>query len=83
MTIHDMSALELELKELVADIIEIGPEEITKNADFVNDLGMDSMQALEILAAVEKQYSIQMPEEYLGKITTFSELFELTKESLR
>ena len=72
--------LEVRLRELVSEIVEVAPEEVTKEADFVDDLGMDSMQALEIMAAIEKQYSIQIPEDYLGKIMNLSSLVDLTNE---
>ena len=66
-----------ELKDLVAEIIEVDPENITNESDFVEDLGMDSMQALEIMAAVEKKYSIQIPEDYLGKVMNLSSLIQI------
>jgi len=75
----DIANLERDIKSLVAEIVECDLEDVTPNARFVEDLGMDSMQALEILAAVEKEYKIQLPEEYLGKISTLSELLKLTK----
>lgn len=51
----DAVTLENELKEIVAKIVEVDPEKITPEARFVEDLGMDSMMALEILAAIEKR----------------------------
>lgn len=68
------------IKEIISEIIETDVDKITPTADFVSDLGMDSMQALEIMAAVEKEFKIQIPEEYLEKISNFSNLLELTKE---
>ena len=46
--------LEKEMRSLVAEILEIDPEKITLDANFVEDLGMDSMMALEILAVSDK-----------------------------
>ena len=60
---------EQKIRDIVAEIIEVEPEEVTSEADFVNDLGMDSMQALEIMAAVEKQFNIRIPENELANIT--------------
>jgi len=71
---------EQEVKELIADIIEMDPNEIDPNAHLVEDLGMDSMMALEILAALEKRYKIKLPEEELPKITTVNRVIELTKK---
>jgi len=61
--------VENDIRALVAEILEIKPEDITPDAHFVKDLGMDSMMALEILASVEKKYRITIPEEALPKFT--------------
>ena len=60
--------------------MEIEPDRVTLEADFVEDLGMDSMQALEIMAAIEKKYSMQIPEDYLGKVVNLSNLLEIARE---
>ena len=78
----DDRTLETELREIIARITEIGPERIMLEARFVDDLGMDSMMALEILAAMEKKYKIQVPEEKLSQLTTLKETIKLTKSYL-
>ena len=72
--------LEKELRTLIAEIVELEEEKITPDASFVEDIGMDSMMALEILAAIEKKYSLKIPEEYLTKITSLKQVVEVTKE---
>lgn len=64
----DKKSLENELRALIAEIVEIEPEKITPEANFVEDLGMDSMMALEILVEIEKKYKIHVPEEKLVKL---------------
>lgn len=61
-----------ELKAMMAEIMETEPKEIKDDAQFVQDLGMDSMMALEILASLEKKYRIVIPEEELLKFTTLN-----------
>ena len=61
--------VEQDIRELVAEIRESEPQEIGIDAHFVKDLGMDSMMALELLAAVEKKYRIVIPEDALPKFT--------------
>ena len=75
--------VEQEVRSLIAEIIELDPSEITPDASLVEDLGMDSMMALEILAALEKKYKIKIPEEELPKITTLSRAIELTKKYVK
>lgn len=78
----DELSLENELRDIVSRIVEIEPEKVTLKANFVEDLGMDSMMALEILASMEKRFKIQIPEEKLGKIKNLSEVISLAKEYL-
>lgn len=61
--------VEQDIRELVAVILESEPQEIGTDAHFVKDLGMDSMMALELLAAVEKKYRIVISEDALPKFT--------------
>lgn len=75
--------VEQEVKELIADIIEMEPDKIDPNAHLVEDLGMDSMMALEILAALEKKYRIKLPEEELPRITTLNGTIELVKKYVK
>ena len=75
--------VEQEVRDLIADIIEMDPNEIDPNAHLVEDLGMDSMMALEILAALEKKYKIKLPEQELPKITTLNRATELVKKYVK
>ena len=78
----DDATLQNELREIIAKIVEIDPAKITPKAGFVEDLGMDSMMALEIMAAMEKKYKIQIPEDQLGKIRNLDEVVFMAKEYL-
>jgi len=74
--------LEQEIKALIAEIVEIDVDKITPDAKLVEDLGMDSMMALEILASVEKKYKIKIDEEYLTKLTTLKQIVEIARTIL-
>ncbi|RJR16626.1 MAG: acyl carrier protein [Nitrospiraceae bacterium] len=71
---------EEELRALVSEIIEIPPERLTLNADFIDDLNVDSLRAIEIVAAFEKKYRLVIPEEDIPKIRTLGKLIEYTKD---
>ena len=75
--------LEQDIRSLIADIIEMEPSQIAPDASLVEDLGMDSMMALEILAAMEKKYKIKIPEEDLPKITTLNRAIELARKYVK
>lgn len=78
----DKKNLENELRTLIAEIVEIEPDKITPAANFVEDLGMDSMMALEILASIEKKYKLRIPEENLLKVTDLNKTIEIVTKFL-
>lgn len=74
--------VEADIRALVAEILEEEPETIDGNANFIKDLGMDSMMALEILAGIEKKYRMVIPEEMLPKFTDLNTTVGLVKDLL-
>lgn len=71
---------ESEVKSLVAEILEVDPNDIPDEASFINDLGMDSLRALEILASLEKKFRIQIPPERLREMGSMKSVIAVTKE---
>ena len=70
-----MSAdLKEKLRAIVADVSEI--DDIPDATSFA-DLGIDSMMALEIVAEVERQYKISVPEEELKSLSNFESVYQL------
>ncbi len=78
----EKNILENDLKNIISEILEVEPGKITGEADFVEDLGLDSMMALEILASIEKKYKLRIPEENLAKITNLNKVMELVDRFL-
>lgn len=72
--------VESEIRELVAEILEMESDQVPEDASFVNDMGMDSLRALEILASLEKKYSIQIPPERLRDMGSLKNVIRVTKE---
>ena len=79
----DKAKLESEIKAMIAEIAEVEEEEIKGELSFVEDLGFDSMMALEILAKLEKQYKIKIPEEELTKLANLNQTIELVQRHLK
>jgi len=76
-----MSSLyEEELRKMVSDIIEVSPEQLTLKADFIDDLKVDSLKAIEIVAAFEKKFRIVIPEADIPKIRNLSKLIQYMKD---
>jgi acyl carrier protein len=74
-----MSQLKEELRALIAEIAE--KDEIPDDAHF-KDLGIDSMMGVEIVAAIERQYQIKIPDGELQEISTLNKSYELVLAKL-
>ena len=77
-----MEDLERQVKDIVAKVTEAELEEITPDADFINDIGVDSLKAIEITGAIEKAFKISVPEDQIRNIRTLSQAVALTKQLL-
>jgi acyl carrier protein len=51
-----------ELRRLVAEVLELEPEEVTDTGDFMDEYEADSLRAIEILARIDKQYKVEIPQ---------------------
>ena len=70
---------EEEIREMVSEILDVPVEKLTVDVNFFKDLNVDSLKAIEIVAAFEKKYRIIVPEEEIPKITNIRKLVEYTK----
>ena len=71
-----------EVRRLVAEITERTPEEVSDTALFMEDLGIDSLMAIEMLVAVDKKYRIQIPEEEFGKIKNVNDAVAIVERHI-
>ena len=67
------------LKELIANVLNVDPNEITEETTFVEDLGADSLDVFQIVMDLEDAFQIQIPQEEVEKITTVGRAAELIK----
>jgi len=74
--------LEKEMKQLIADISGRRIEELKLDASFLEDLGIDSIKAIEITVAIEKKYKIRIKDEQVPQITTIAKAIEVVREAL-
>jgi acyl carrier protein len=75
-----MENLKEELKGIIAEVIE--EEDFNETDDFIKDLGVDSMMALEIIAQVEKKYRVTIKEEEMTRISSLEQVYELVVQLL-
>ena len=72
--------VENDIRTIVAEVLEMNGEDIPEDASFIEDLGMDSLRALEILAKLEQKYKIQIPPERLPDMGSLKDCIAVTKE---
>jgi len=68
-----------EVRRLVAEITEREPDEVSDTALFQEELGIDSLMAIEMLVAVDKKYRIQIPEEEFATIKNVDDAVALVQ----
>ena len=67
------------LKKVIADVLNVDPEEITMESTFVDDLGADSLDVFQIIMGLEEEFDIEVPDEEAEKITTVGAVVEYIK----
>jgi acyl carrier protein len=63
-------AIEERVKEIIVDQLGVDPGEVTDEAHFIEDLGADSLDTVELVMAFEDEFKIEIPDEDAEKITT-------------
>ena len=78
----DASAIRDKVKEIIANVSSIDPQEIGDKASFVDDLQLDSLSLLEIGVDVDYEFKLGVPEERLQELRTVQDTVELVQERL-
>jgi acyl carrier protein len=68
-----MSTIEARVKKIVVEQLGVKDEEVTNDASFVDDLGADSLDTVELVMALEEEFETEIPDEDAEKITTIQE----------
>ncbi|HPC96853.1 MAG TPA: acyl carrier protein [Sedimentisphaerales bacterium] len=77
-----MSDVERRVKEVVARTLKIDPGRITDKSRFVEDLGAESIQSVELVAAFEEEFDIEMDEEEALEVKTVGKAVEFIQKYL-
>ncbi len=70
------------LKKVIAEVLNVDPDEITMETTFMDDLGADSLDVFQIIMGIEEEFDIEIPAEKAEKISTVEEAVELIKSAL-
>ena len=67
------------VKEIVVEQLGVEEDEVTMESSFIDDLGADSLDIVELIMALEEEFDIEVPDEEAEKITTVGDVVEYIK----
>ena len=70
------------LQGIIAEVLNIEPEDVTMAATFVDDLGADSLDIFQIITGIEEEFDIEIPNEAAEQIVTVGDAVEQIKNAL-
>ena len=71
-----MSDIEARVKQIVVEQLGVSEEEVTSTASFVDDIGADSLDTVELVMALEEEFDCEIPDEDAEKITTVKQALD-------
>ena len=77
-----MSSVEERVKKIVAEQLGVNEEEVTNQASFVDDLGADSLDTVELVMALEEEFECEIPDDEAEKITTVQQAVDYIQKNL-
>ncbi|HEV8131923.1 MAG TPA: acyl carrier protein [Acidobacteriota bacterium] len=75
-----MASVEERVKSIIMDQLQVSEAEVTPTASFVDDLGADSLDTVELVMKFEEDFDIEIPDEDAEKITTVQDAVDYIKE---
>ncbi|EPR12828.1 acyl carrier protein [Ruminiclostridium papyrosolvens] len=69
------------VKKLIVEQLGVEEEDITMEASFIDDLGADSLDIVELIMALEEEFGLEIPDNEAEKITTVSDVVEYIKSN--
>jgi len=76
LTIGAIMALLDDIKEVVVEQLSVNPDEVKEDAKFVEDLGADSLDVVELVMALEEKFDIEIPDDEAEKIQTVKDVVD-------
>lgn len=74
-----MADVETRVKEIIVEQLGVDAKEVTNQASFINDLGADSLDTVELVMAFEEEFNTEIPDEEAEKIQTVIQAIDYIK----
>lgn len=78
----DMAQLEEKVKDIIVDELGVERDKLTGTASFMEDLGADSLDTVELVMAFEKEFDIDIPDEEAEKLRTVGDAMKYLHEKI-
>jgi acyl carrier protein len=75
-----MSNIQERVKKIIVEQLGVKEEDVTPNASFVDDLGADSLDTVELVMALEEEFETEIPDEDAERITTVQQVIDYINE---
>ena len=70
------------LKKIIAEVLNVDPDEITMETTFQDDLGADSLDVYQIIMGIEEEFDIEIPAETAEQVSTVEDAVEMIKNAV-
>ena len=68
------------VKDIIVEQLGVKPDQVTSEAKFIEDLGADSLDTVELIMALEEEFGIEVPDEQAEKLTTVGDVIKYIEE---
>jgi acyl carrier protein len=79
----DRKEIEEKVKEIIVSQLNVSEDEITESASFIDDLGADSLDTVELVMQFEEEFDIEIPDEDAEKLTTVGKAIDYLEEKVK
>ncbi len=79
----EKSEIQKRVKKVIATVLKTNEENIRDNANFIFDLGADSLQSVELVAAFEEEFQVELPEDKALEVQTVSDAVEFISHYIK
>ena len=76
-------SVEQKVIEIVCEHLAVNKEQVTRNTNFIEDIGADSLDIVELIMELEEEFDIQIPDDQAEKIKTVGQAVEYIKAEVR